>query len=95
MKVGRPPKFKNAQELIERVDKYFEVTPKEEWTITGLALELDTTRETLMDYQNKNIVSMLQENERRFEGMEIDRFAYDLHNSYYNEQYEICNRIFG
>ena len=49
---GRPPKFKSVEELQGKIDEYFRVTKPEEITITGLALYLDTTRETLMDYEN-------------------------------------------
>lgn len=61
--VGRPLKFKNAEELQEKIDAYFSEHPKygpdgvtviKPITITGLALALDTTRETLCDYQNKD-----------------------------------------
>ncbi len=54
---GRPPKFKSPEEVYDKATKYFDSTPPEEWTITGLALALDTSRETLMDYQNKDIFS--------------------------------------
>lgn len=63
-KVGRPLKFKSVEDLQEKIDAYFNTTGlqvdkngKEYYkpiTITGLALALDTTRETLMDYQNKD-----------------------------------------
>jgi len=32
---------------------YFDKTPQEEWTITGLALALNTSRETLLNYQER------------------------------------------
>lgn len=48
--VGRPLKFKTVEELQEKIDLYFEVTPKDEWTITGLAMALDTFRNVLIDY---------------------------------------------
>lgn len=51
---GRPLKFKTVQELEAIGEKYFEETPREEWTITGLALALDTTRKTLVDYDNRD-----------------------------------------
>lgn len=53
MKVGRPLKFESNERLQEAIDLYFENAPRDEWTITGLALALDTTRETLMDYEEK------------------------------------------
>lgn len=51
---GRPLKFQSLKELTDIADKYFAETPEAEWTTTGLALALDTTRELLMDYQNKD-----------------------------------------
>jgi len=51
---GRPLKFETLKELTDIADEYFKVTPWEEWTITGLALELDTTRDVLIDYQEKD-----------------------------------------
>ena len=53
-KVGRPLKFKTVKELQDKIDAYFEDTPKEEWTITGLALALDTYRQTLLNYEEKD-----------------------------------------
>lgn len=52
--VGRPLKFKTPEELQEKIDVYFEETDKEEWTITGLALALDTYRQTLVNYEEKD-----------------------------------------
>lgn len=51
---GQPKKFATPEILQEKIDAYFvECEEKEEpCTITGLALALDTTRETLLDYQN-------------------------------------------
>jgi hypothetical protein len=51
-KVGRPLKFKTVEELQSKIDAYFETTPKEEWTITGLAIALDTFRKVLIDYES-------------------------------------------
>jgi hypothetical protein len=64
MKVGRPMKWKTAKQLEQQAESYFEETPFEEWTITGLALHLGTTRYTLCDYENKpefsNTVKLLK-----------------------------------
>jgi DNA-packaging protein gp3 len=57
---GRPLKFATPQELQSRIDGYFASAADEEGllvrpvSITGLALWLDTTRETLMDYQHRD-----------------------------------------
>jgi len=53
---GRPCKFQDIDELQELIDRYF-MTRLEAglpFTITGLAIALDTTRETLMDIENEN-----------------------------------------
>jgi Ni,Fe-hydrogenase I large subunit len=51
-KVGRPLKFQSVQDMQVLIDNYFDETPREEWTITGLALALDMHRADLMRYQN-------------------------------------------
>ena len=54
--VGKPLKFKTVEELEEKINAYFAKCEKEgrPLTITGLAVELDTTRETLLDYEVKS-----------------------------------------
>jgi hypothetical protein len=44
---GRPRKFGSKEELAEAVAKYFNTTKREDWRVTGLALALDTNRESL------------------------------------------------
>lgn len=51
MTMGRPLKFQDVDELKVQIDRYFNETPKDEWTWTGLALYLDTDKETLKDYR--------------------------------------------
>lgn len=54
--VGRPLKFKSAEELSEKCAAYFEHRERNKLplTITGLAVWLDTDRSVLMDYQNRD-----------------------------------------
>lgn len=58
--VGRPLKFKSVEELQRKIDDYFDSCYDEDGncirplTITGLALALDTTRRTLLDYEEKD-----------------------------------------
>ena len=52
-RVGRPLKWETVEELQQQVNKYFEETPMNHWTITGLALALDTSRETLINYTDR------------------------------------------
>ena len=56
MPVGQPLKFKTPEELQDKVNEYFADCDKREkpYTITGLALFLDTTRETLLDYEKRD-----------------------------------------
>ena len=49
-KWGRPLKYTDVNQILPLINKYFEETPKDEWTITWLALALDTSRTTLIDY---------------------------------------------
>ena len=53
---GRPPKWETPEQLQKQIDKYFLdcEANNEPLTITGLALALDTYRDVLMDYQNKD-----------------------------------------
>jgi hypothetical protein len=55
-KVGRPMKFESVSELQEKIDAYFDRcdAAEEPYLITGLALSLDTSRETLCDYGKKD-----------------------------------------
>ena len=52
-KVGRPLKFETVEILQEKIDAYFSDCEINEipLTITGLALALDTDRQTLMNYE--------------------------------------------
>ncbi len=53
--MGKPLKFKTVEELQEKIDAYFASCDEENEpiTITGLALALDTTRDTLCDYGDR------------------------------------------
>jgi len=52
---GRPLKFQSVDELSDMIDAYFEQCDKDgdPYTITGLALALDTSRESLLEYQDR------------------------------------------
>jgi len=60
MPAGRPLKFKTPEELEEKIEAYFQSRYDEEGTlvkpisITGLALALDTTRELLCNYEERD-----------------------------------------
>lgn len=59
-RVGRPPKFQDVEELQRKIDAYFDSCHDENgklirpYTITGLALALDTSRKVLLDYESKD-----------------------------------------
>lgn len=54
MTAGRPLKYTTIEEIQPLIDKYFEDVPIVEWTITGLALALDTSRRVLCEYEGKD-----------------------------------------
>jgi hypothetical protein len=49
---GRPRKFSSVEQMQTRIDDYF-ATTEEPWTVLGLALHLDLTREGLSEYQDR------------------------------------------
>ena len=54
--VGRPNKFKSVEEMQKAIDNYFKECDANErpYTISGLAYALDTTRRTLLDYEEND-----------------------------------------
>lgn len=52
-KMGRPLKWETAEAMQQEIDAYFESTPEQRWTITGLAMALDTDRQTLINYSER------------------------------------------
>ena len=62
--MGTYLKFKSPQILQALVDDHFVNTPDEELTITGLALALDTTRLTLLEYAGS--VKGREKDDKRF-----------------------------
>ena len=55
MMAGRPMKFESVEDLESQIDAFFETCKDEKMlpTITGLAVYLDTTRRTLLDYETE------------------------------------------
>lgn len=55
-KGGRPLNFKTVEELQKKIDDYFNSCDEESEpiTITGLALALGTSRETLCEYEERD-----------------------------------------
>jgi hypothetical protein len=52
MPAGRPLKYEDKEKLKRDIEEYFKL-PKDEWTITGLALHLDCSRQTIQNYEGK------------------------------------------
>ena len=55
MTAGRPLKFQSVEELNNKIDDYFAKCKKDKDlpTITGLAVHLDTNRQTLQNYKER------------------------------------------
>ena len=55
-KGGRPPKYKHVEDMQALIDKYFNDCDETEtpYTITGLAMALDMTREKVIKYGQKD-----------------------------------------
>lgn len=55
MPAGRPLKFETPEQLESLVESYFTMCDQEKkpYTITGLAIWLDTSRETLLNYTER------------------------------------------
>ena len=53
--LGRPLKFKTVKELQKKIDEYFAERDSKRlpYTVSGLALALDTNRQTLLEYQGE------------------------------------------
>ena len=100
--VGRPLKFKNEKELQKKIDAWLKSCKKEKrpLTITGLALALNTSRDLLVDYGNRDEFSytikrakLLCENyaeESLFLGKNVAGAIFNLKNNYgWKEKQEI------
>ena len=53
---GRPPKWESVEQLEKLLNDYFALCDesKRPYTVTGLALALDTNRQTLVNYEKKD-----------------------------------------
>lgn len=49
---GRPKKFETPEELKTVIEEYFNSTPREEWTVTGVALKVGS-KQLLNDYEER------------------------------------------
>ena len=53
IKLGRPRDFPTPSDLQFAIQSYLDTTPFAEYTVTGLALSLGTSRQVLCDYQER------------------------------------------
>lgn len=53
-RVGRPLKIENKQQLIDKINEYFENVKEEEITITGLCLSLGINKDTFYEYAKRD-----------------------------------------
>lgn len=53
---GRPCKFESVEEMQKKIDEYFKTCDEngKPYTVSGLAYALDTSRRTLLNYQEKD-----------------------------------------
>ena len=53
---GRPLKYESVEAMQKDIDKYFEECDENEkpYTVSGLAYALNTTRRTLLDYEERD-----------------------------------------
>ena len=84
---GRPPKFQDADELVDAIDKYFEMCDEENtpYTVSGLALTLGISVVQLRDYKNCandiNVLKQLDANVKQELSFVVKR-AYDICENY-------------
>ncbi|MGI6638393.1 MAG: terminase small subunit [Desulfobulbus sp.] len=93
-----------ARQLQKRVDEYFAATPQEEQSVTGLALALDTSRQSLCNWQRDDelghIVTMAKARiEHAYELIGVERGrAFDifrLKNMGWRDRYENDTHLSG
>ena len=82
--VGRPLKYESPEELQRLIDEYFEQTPVEKRTITGLAIALDTDRSILCNYEQRDEFSnTIKAAKRKIE------HAYEMHGMEHRSAFDI------
>jgi hypothetical protein len=61
MTMGRPVLWESSSEIENIIDEYFETTPPEEITLSGLCIALQTNKQTIANYQEKSEFKQLLE----------------------------------
>jgi hypothetical protein len=54
MKIGRPKRWETREQLISEINEYFDNTPFEEYSVTGLCLYINASKQLLIDYENRD-----------------------------------------
>lgn len=52
--VWKPLKWETPEELINLINVYLEITPIEEYTVTGLCLSIWASKQLLIDYEKRD-----------------------------------------
>jgi hypothetical protein len=84
MPAGRPMKFESAEQMQELIDAYFENCDANDeiYTITGLAMALDTDRQTLVNYSKKEeFFDTIKKAKQRVENQVVSRALKGEYNS--------------
>ena len=82
-KVGRPMKFKSVEELQTKIDNYFKECNEnnEIYTVTGLAMALDTDRQTLVNYSNREeYFDTIKKAKQKIENQMVNRALTGVYN---------------
>lgn len=83
MSAGRPLMFESPEKLQELIDKYFENCDANDeiYTVTGLAMALDTDRATLVRYGHKDeFYNTIKKAKQKIENQMVNRALTGVYN---------------
>lgn len=83
MSAGRPLMFESPEKLQELIDKYFEDCDANDeiYTVTGLAMALDTDRATLVRYGHKDeFYNTIKKAKQKIENQMVNRALTGVYN---------------
>lgn len=83
MKVGRPMKFESPEKLQELIDAYFKECDETNqiYTVVGLAMALDTDRQTLINYTNREeYFDTIKKAKQKIENQMVNRALTGVYN---------------
>ena len=58
MTAGRPRKYQSVEEMVNKIELYFQDEDEKPFTVTGLALYLDLTKEGFREYSHREEFSV-------------------------------------